>query len=388
MIRAIRTVLRGEGFASAARRARERVGEALDAAATRVASAFAPRVDFPLLNVAPGGLSPRNGGVAVQLVARLGAERSLRRVAVAHPRGLRLFEPYTHARRAADLANALRITRAAAVHIEGTAGVHLGDMLRLVDGGIRVVVSVHDFSLWCMQPHFDASTTAEHAAHRELARKLLERATALVFPSAFLLAKHRELFALKLPDAVVIEPAGPARQQEANQDATNIAFAGSVKPHKGGHLLPKIAEALEDRGLALHVFGGGDEPLLRPLRKHRNVVVHGYYTAAALPSLLARNRVGLVLLPSITPESFSLTMSEAWLGSAAVAAFDLGAPAERIRRDGGGWLAPLDSGAAGIIEIVDRWRAGAAVTLPRSLPTPAGAARAHVELYRAHGLVP
>ena len=113
-------------------------------------------------------------------------------------------------------------------------------------------------------------------------------------------------------NAVIVEPSGPARGVRADAAARGIAYAGSVKRHKGGHLLPEIAAMLAARGATLHVFGGGDVDLLRPLRRLPNVVVHGYYRSDALPSLLARHRIGLVLLPSIVPEAFSLTMSEAW----------------------------------------------------------------------------
>src|SRR5437660_636996 len=83
---------------------------------------------------------------------------------------------------------------------------------------------------------------------------------------------------------------------------------------------------------------------LRSLRAMKNVKVHGYYPAGTLPFLLRRHGIGLVLAPSVVPEAFCLTISEAWAAGAAVAAFDVGAQGERIRRQGGGWVAPLESG--------------------------------------------
>jgi glycosyl transferase family 1 len=161
-----------------------------------------------------------------------------------------------------------------------------------------------------------------------------------------------------------------------------------VQRHKGGHLLPEIARALQSRDVALHVFGRGDFDLLRALRKIPNVIVHGYYAGGTLPSLLERHGIGLVLIPSIVPEAFSLTMSEAWLAGAAVAAFDLGAQGERIREHSGGWLAPLDSGAAELLDIIDRWRSGTLAThVPDAVPSAVDAARAHLELYRGWGLL-
>jgi hypothetical protein len=47
------------------------------------------------------------------------------------------------------------------------------------------------------------------------------------------------------------------------------------------------------------------------------------------------------LLPSIFPETWCFSLAEAWRAGLRVAAFDIGAPAERIRRTGRGFLLPL-----------------------------------------------
>jgi len=324
MIRTIASVIRGEGLMSACRRAGERISEA-------VRPKFDAEAD--IVNVAPGGISPRNGGVAVQLAARLREERKLRPVAVRR-----------------DFAGAK------AIHLEGTFGAPVD---ALIASRIPFVVSLHDTTL--------------------TDRRLLDAARGVIVPSSFL----REFYAV---DAEVIEPAVPAaeRRVRVHEERRAIAYAGSVKRHKGAHLLPEIARVVD----RLHVFGGGDLDLLQELRKLPNVVIHGYYRSGKLPALLARHRVGLVLLPSIVPESYSLTLSEAWMAGASVAAFDHGAPAERIRRDGGGWLAPPESGAAGLIAIIERWMSERpAPPAPRRAVSPAEAARAHVELYRKWGLL-
>jgi glycosyltransferase involved in cell wall biosynthesis len=123
------------------------------------------------------------------------------------------------------------------------------------------------------------------------------------------------------------------------------------------------------------------------MKRESNIIIHGYYRAGTLPSFLARHRIGLVVVPSIWPETYSIVLSEAWLAGASAAAFDLGAPAERIRRHGGGWLAPLESGAAGLTQIVIDWMKGRTTTgTPDAIPSPLDAARAHVDLYRKWGV--
>jgi glycosyltransferase involved in cell wall biosynthesis len=47
------------------------------------------------------------------------------------------------------------------------------------------------------------------------------------------------------------------------------------------------------------------------------------------------------VLPSIWPETWCFGLAEAWRAGLRVAAFDIGAPAERIRGTGRGFLLPL-----------------------------------------------
>jgi glycosyltransferase involved in cell wall biosynthesis len=57
--------------------------------------------------------------------------------------------------------------------------------------------------------------------------------------------------------------------------------------------------------------------------------------------LIKAQRATIAWLPSIFPETWCLSLAEAWRAGLSVAAFDIGAPAERIRRTGRGILLPL-----------------------------------------------
>jgi glycosyltransferase involved in cell wall biosynthesis len=399
---AIARVIRGEGIASAARRAEERVADAVRDARLRANAAFTRSEGAAILNVSAWPIATRFGGVQVQLQARLRAERAMRGVALMHPGGLLLSRPRWHTRAIRDVRHALELTGAKAIHLENTDGAPLELLMKL---GVPLVVSVHDFSLFCARPHLieepigrfcDYShdlercarclqrTAHDQADHRARGRALLESATSVIFPSRFLLERHRELFSLPLRDAIVIEPGTGSIAPRKKTPGKSIAFVGAVKHHKGAHLLPQMIRDDAE----WQVFGGGDEALLRTLRGRSNITIHGYYRDGELPSLLARHGIGLVVTPSIWPETFGLVLSEAWLAGLPVAAFDLGAPAERIREHGGGWLAPLASGAEGIAHIVDEWRAGLRIAdVPRDVPTSANAARAHIQHYESLGLL-
>ena len=77
-------------------------------------------------------------------------------------------------------------------------------------------------------------------------------------------------------------------------------------------------------------YGGGDTEILRRLRR-LGVAVHGYYRAGSLPALLRRDAVDVALLLSIWPETYTLVVDECLMAGVPVVAFDLGAPAERLR---------------------------------------------------------
>jgi glycosyltransferase involved in cell wall biosynthesis len=71
------------------------------------------------------------------------------------------------------------------------------------------------------------------------------------------------------------------------------------------------------------------------------VRITGPYEAHEAVALIRRQQASLAWLPSIWPETWCYTLTEAWQAGLDVLAFDIGAPAERIRRTGRGWICPL-----------------------------------------------
>ena len=194
---------------------------------------------------------------------------------------------------------------------------------------------------------------------RAIARELLLAAAAVVYPSGFLRDRHLELFpGLPLDRQRVIEPAGPPRREAAEGregPVRHVAYIGQVQPHKGALVFEEVVRQLPPEthpDLRFSAYGGGDAALLHRLRRLPRVRVHGYYRSGSLVDRLRRDRVDLALLLSIVPESYSLALSECLAAGVPVVAFDHGAIAERVRRHGGGLLAPPETGAAGIAPLV------------------------------------
>src|SRR6185295_12470332 len=210
----------------------------------------------PVLNLLSTAPTPRLGGLQVQLLRRLEIEAAHRSLALLYPEaGAYRLEVTASGRRLSltlqgaplspvaltDETFEKAVSRAAdevgarALHVEGLASVPLASLLALRRHGLQLILSVHDFSLFCPRPHLLASPELRFCGYsrdrercaaclardwslppafqetrREVARELLQQAAAVVYPSEFLRRRHLELFPGLAPAAQrVIEPSGP-----------------------------------------------------------------------------------------------------------------------------------------------------------------------------------
>lgn len=449
-------VLRAEGMAAVRDRSLDRLaawrrrrafrpaGE-ISAADLSRPSGPLPAAPLPVLNVLPTAPRPDLGGVQIQLLRRLEAEAASRPWALLFPEagGYRL-ETRDGARReavtyrvpvslaperlseetfAAVVRDAAGRLGAPAVHFEQPLGLPLESVLSLRESRLALVVSVHDFGLFCLRPHLverpqmrfcgycrEAARCARCLARdwrleegfqerrREIAAALLGSAAAVIYPSEFLRRTYAELVpGLDPARQWIVEPPSVARPVPVPEIAPrrrvrHLAYVGSVQPHKGALVLEELIRAFPpERYPDLHwtVYGGGNRDILRRLRRLPAVRVRGYYRAGELPRLLRGQRVDLALLLSIWPESYALTLDECWLAGVPVLAFDCGAIAERLRRSvGGGALSPNGVPEAMLENLRTILDGGFAATSGLALrPSDAvSAAAACREIYRAVNL--
>lgn len=409
----------------------------------------------PVLNLLSTAPTPRLGGLQAQLLHRIESEAGRRPLALLYPGdGAWRLEVAAAGRRLsltldtldegeppspvalADPAFERAVLRAArevgarALHAEGLAALPLASLLALHGQGLELVLSVHDFSLFCPRPHLlespelrfchysrDAGRCARCLAvdwqlppdfqqdRRALAHRLLLAAAAVVYPSDFLRRRHLELFPGIPPERQrVVEPVGPLELEPlpagdgltgSSMPVRHVAYIGQVVPHKGALVFEEVIRRMAPAFPALRwsAYGGGDPELLLRLRRISGTRVRGYYRSGSLIEHLRRDRVDLALLLSIVPESYSLALSECLAAGVPVAAFDHGAIAERLRRHGGGLLVEPEAGAAGIAAAVAARINGLRIPgdTRTGAPLPAGsaeggAAQAFADLYRELGL--
>ena len=130
-----------------------------------------------------------------------------------------------------------------------------------------------------------------------------------------------------------------------------IAFLGGLNETKGS---ANAFQMIKESGSRYdwYIIGGIGDPNLLTLEKN-NVFKTDWYKRENVCHILRQNRIDLVCILTICPETFCYTLSEAQLAGVPVIATDIGALGERLRRDGTGWLVEHDADARTILQKMD-----------------------------------
>ncbi|MDN8100034.1 glycosyltransferase [Burkholderia multivorans] len=125
-------------------------------------------------------------------------------------------------------------------------------------------------------------------------------------------------------------PDGPISKHARPTGPLKIALLGNVTFQKGGDVIARALPLLRSAPIEFHVFGRVDPQYvwLSDRNKNRNVFVHGPYNPGALPDALRECHVSLHV--SIWPETYCLTLSEAWQLGLIPIVTDIGALGERV----------------------------------------------------------
>jgi GT2 family glycosyltransferase/glycosyltransferase involved in cell wall biosynthesis len=183
--------------------------------------------------------------------------------------------------------------------------------------------------------------------------RLLAGAGRIVVPSADAAARMRRHFPAIRPhvephenDSATLGAHPPASSPPA---PCRVVTVGAIGVEKGFEVLLDCARDAADRRLPLEFVVVGHTIDDARLIDTGRVFVTGEFGAHEVAALIRAQRPSLGLLPSVWPETWCYALSELWRAGLHVAAFDLGAQAERIRGSGGrGLLLPLGLAAPAI----------------------------------------
>jgi glycosyltransferase involved in cell wall biosynthesis len=120
-----------------------------------------------------------------------------------------------------------------------------------------------------------------------------------------------------------------------------VCIIGAIGIDKGYDILLACARDVAKRKLNLRFHLVGHTSDDARLLATGTVRITGEYQEHELLALIDLQQAQLAWLPSLWPETWCYTLTQAWQAGLNVLAFDLGTPAERIRRTGRGWIIPL-----------------------------------------------
>ena len=185
-----------------------------------------------------------------------------------------------------------------------------------------------------------------------------------------------------------LDTAAPARRRPpAPAVPLTVAFAGTLTIPKGAELLARILASPRATAFRWKVLGQGgfQRRWLDALPAGLVLDWCGPYASGSLPRRLVDEGVDVLIFPAIWPETFSYVVSEAFAAGVPILATDLGAPAERVREAGAGWI--FDAGrpdsALDRLELLERDRAEVARRSERAAAVRLRSTREMAADYRA-----
>lgn len=223
------------------------------------------------------------------------------------------------------------------IHFHLTSGLGIDFYRRLAESGVKYVVSLHDYYLFCprvtmmnsagencggpekskcercigvldqVDPLFRISrkvglplprvrSSAVTARNQEI-EFFLRQASALLAVSA----RVKELYKTMYPDANYVvshigsSSANVKRAEKTPSERLRLTFIGTLAKFKGAELLERIAQDLSSDDFVIQFFGRFDRPGVGRAAIAAGVEMHGPYVPADLPEIMSITDVGLVL---------------------------------------------------------------------------------------------
>jgi len=121
----------------------------------------------------------------------------------------------------------------------------------------------------------------------------------------------------------------------------NVGVIGNINYAKGAKVINDLLSEIERTGLNINIIVIGNIWKAFIERDYKNFKILGSYERHELPDIIERENIHLVLFPSIWPETFSYVVEECMEMGLPILAFDIGAPAERLRKYEKAQLVPV-----------------------------------------------
>jgi GT2 family glycosyltransferase len=135
-------------------------------------------------------------------------------------------------------------------------------------------------------------------------------------------------------DFAIPPPPQPSRIQ-------HVCVIGGIGVEKGFETLLACVRDAARRQLPLSFTLVGHSADDERLLAAGSIFVTGVYPEAEAQTLIRAQNADVAFIPSVWPETWCFTLSHAWRAGLQAVVFDIGAPAERVKHTGWGWVLPL-----------------------------------------------
>lgn len=279
-----------------------------------------------------------------------------------------------------SMADIIEILGVGLIHVHHFAGFDLRWILAIVDVADRYhipyYVTIHDYmpicprinlidqrGYYCGEPPIGSCETCilENGSPagrvpvvlwREMYGALLNSARYVFVPSmdtklrvekyfpyaTVVVSPHLETEAAVAPE----QGKEPGKRKSSSNHELVVAVIGAIGPHKGSGLLYECALDAIQRDLPIRFVVVGYTDIDKSLSKLHNVRITGPYKEEKVYEIISEVCPDFAWFPSLWPETYCYALSIAFRARLCPIAFDLGAPAERIRNSGFGYVMPRE----------------------------------------------
>lgn len=259
------------------------------------------------------------------------------------------------------------------VHFQHLLGLPLSLIKIPSELNIPTISSLHDYFLLCSNPHLNiyhngkdiyyptpitfiksirtnSSTSLawkREASRFKVSRQMLAYVNFFISPSNFVKESFTKIFSIK--NITVIDHGTDLIKNNFIKHKKNgqivAAFLGAGSIEKGIADYLSLAADKKIGNKFKWVIIGPIDPRCYDLEKVnkipktlKSIRQIGLYDLKNLPKILKQEKVDLVVLPSLTPETFSYTLSESIQSGLPVIGRNIGALGERIKQLNAGWV--------------------------------------------------
>ena len=219
----------------------------------------------------------------------------------------------------------------------------------------------------CLADQMNLTVHADYKSWwRKRCRAVLEKADLLIVPSE----SAKEIYAGLMPELagrIRVIPHGmdrtvsapgqtegggrPQNEKGVREGKRRIAFIGWLNEAKGSQLACEMIRTADER-YDWFLIGGLADVDLYALEK-KNLTKINRYSQEEAGRILRENKIDLVCILPIWPETFCYTLSEALLSGVPVLTTDIGAVGERMKNSFCGWTVPYQSEPKDILKKID-----------------------------------